>query len=155
MMAISGHKADQLARWLFGSLRALRARLAPPRFDNLSLDGETTDGRHIHLSLTHAQLRDTAALGRGSGEPYHVVAPRQGAAHITLRLYGDTLYVRREGLVGSASLNARVLRVHRQEVLEHGDWLCLDGQVLRLTLHRGAGGTTCGCAGSYPDSGER
>ncbi|SDH68985.1 hypothetical protein SAMN05216588_106213 [Pseudomonas flavescens] len=118
-------------------LRAIVARLAlPSLLHGVRLDGETPDGRAIHIDLLRAELYHGIALGGEPGESGRVIVAGRAAAHpVTLRLKGRALYVRCEGSGKAASLNARRLQAYRHERVSHGDWLCLEGSVLRLTFY--------------------
>lgn len=121
-------------RLFFRPLRVLAARPAN-RFRGVRLDGETPDGRDIHIALPFAELRDGVTLGVEPEDPERViVGERVSVRHVTLQLRGGALYVRDDGS-HRASLNARVLLPRRYEAVAHGDWLCLGGTVLRLTIH--------------------
>lgn len=107
-----------------------------PGFRGVRLDGETPDGRAIHIELSVAELYGGVLLGGKPGDPRWVIADeRVSARHVALHLDGAVLYVRDEGSSNGSSLNARVLQPRRDEVVAHGDWLSLGGIVLKLTLY--------------------
>jgi len=107
-----------------------------PRVNGVRLDGETPDGRAIHIDLSFASLCEGVTLGLETDDPDRVIAGKHvRVRQATLQLRGDALYVCDEGSVHGTSLNARDLQPRRHAVVVHGDWLRLGGTVLRLTFH--------------------